>query len=80
MMIDCNGDHENARCSMRFSCESDSNETEQSDIQQERQFEPRISVRRGMTIGRNEGHENASDSMRLSCESDSNEIEKSEAQ
>jgi hypothetical protein len=44
----------NASDSILFSCESDSNEIEESDAQQKKLFEPRVSTQRGITIDFNE--------------------------
>jgi hypothetical protein len=63
---------------MHFSCESDSNEIEESDLQEEKHSEPRVSTQRGITIERSEDNENALDLMNFSCESNSNEIEESD--
>jgi hypothetical protein len=52
--IDFNEDNENASDSILFSCESDSNEIEESDLQEQKHFEPRVSTQRGIIIDCNE--------------------------
>jgi hypothetical protein len=78
--IDFNEDPQNVLDSILCSCESDSNEIEESDLHQKKLFEPRVSTQRGITIDCNEENENALDSILCSCESDSNEIEESDLQ
>jgi hypothetical protein len=46
---------------IRLSCESDSNEIEESDRQEEKHSDPRVSTQRGITIERSEDNENALD-------------------
>jgi hypothetical protein len=60
--------------------ESDSIEIDERDRQFEKQFEPRISTVRGITIDFSEELENAEDSIRFNLESDSNEIDERDRQ
>jgi hypothetical protein len=68
----------NAFDSMRFTRESDSNETDSSDLQSKKHSEPIISTLRGIKIDRSEEPENVSDSIRVNREFDSNEIDSSD--
>jgi hypothetical protein len=65
---------------MRFSCEGDSNEIDESELQNEKHFDPRISTFLGIKIDSSDENENASDSIRVKCEFDSNEIDESDSQ
>jgi hypothetical protein len=65
---------------MRRSRESDSNEIDESDLQDEKHDEQRTSTHRGIVIVLRAERKNACDSMRRSCESDSNEIDESDYQ
>jgi hypothetical protein len=78
--IDCNDDPQNASDSMRFNCDSDSNEIDESDLHSEKHDIPSTSTFRGMTIDCNEDNEHAKDSIRVNCEFDSNEIDESDLQ
>jgi hypothetical protein len=60
--------------------ESDSIEIDERDRQPEKQFEPRISRVRGITIDFSEEKENAEDSIRFNLESDSIEIDERDPQ
>jgi hypothetical protein len=60
--------------------ESNSIEIDESDLQTEKQPEPRISTVRGITIDLSEELENASDSIRFNLESNSIEIDESDPQ
>jgi hypothetical protein len=57
--IDCNEDDENALDSIRFNCELDSNEIDESDLHEKKHPEPRVSTLLGITIDCNEDNENA---------------------
>jgi hypothetical protein len=63
---------------MRASCESDSNEIDESDSHHEKHSEQRISTLRGITIDSSDDMENALDSIRINREFDSNEIDESD--
>jgi hypothetical protein len=71
-------DSENALDSIRVNCEFDSNVIDESDLQFEKQLDPRISTFLGIKIDSNDDLENASDSIRVKCESDSHKIDKNE--
>jgi hypothetical protein len=47
-MIDLSDEHENASLSIRFKCEFDSNVSDESDKQYEKQSDPRISISEGI--------------------------------
>jgi hypothetical protein len=64
--------------SIRVNCEFDSNEIDESDLQDEKHDEPRISTVEGITIDSRSEHENASDSIRVSREFGSNVIDESD--
>jgi hypothetical protein len=51
---------------------------DESDLQYEKQSEPRISIFRGIMIDLSDDDENARDSIRFNCEFDSNVIDESE--
>jgi hypothetical protein len=53
---------------------------DESDLQNEKRRNPRISTLFGITIDRNDGLENASDSIRVNCEFNSNVIHEIELQ
>jgi hypothetical protein len=53
---------------------------DESDSQDEKQFEPRISTFRGIMIDSSDEYENASDSIRVKREFDSNVIDESDLQ
>jgi hypothetical protein len=57
---------------MCVKCERDSNEIDESDSQDEKHPEPRISTFIGIMIDESDDSENASDSMCVKCEFDSN--------
>jgi hypothetical protein len=79
-VIDVRAVEKNAVDSMRFSCESFSNEIDESDSQFEKQNEQRISTHRRIVIDLRPEEKNAFDSMRFSRESFSNEIDESDMQ
>jgi hypothetical protein len=62
-----------------FNCESDSNDIDESDRQDEKHDEPRISKFRGIKIDVSEESENIDDSIRCNRESDSNDIDESDS-
>jgi DNA-dependent RNA polymerase auxiliary subunit epsilon len=70
----------NARDSIRFNCEFDSNVIDESELQYEKQDELRISTFRGIMIDLSDDDENANDSIRFNCEFDSNVIDESDSQ
>jgi hypothetical protein len=76
-MIDLSDDDENVDDSIRFNCEFDSNVIDGSDLQNEKQFELRISTFRGIMIDLNDDDENADDSISFNCEFASNAIDES---
>jgi hypothetical protein len=49
-MIDSSDESENASLSIRFKCEFDSNVSDESDSQDEKHFDPRISIEAGIVI------------------------------
>jgi hypothetical protein len=51
---------------------------DESDLQHEKQFDPRISTFLGIKIDSSDEDENASDSIRVKCEFDSNVIDESD--
>jgi hypothetical protein len=51
--------------SIRFNRESDSNEIDESDLQDEKHDDPRISTFRGISIDSSDDFENADDSIRI---------------
>jgi hypothetical protein len=51
---------------------------DESDLQDEKQFDPRISTFLGIKIDSSDDHKNASDSIRVKSESDSNVIDESD--
>jgi hypothetical protein len=53
---------------------------DESDLQSEKHFDPRISTFFGIKIDRSDENENASDSIRVKCEFDSNVIDESDLQ
>jgi hypothetical protein len=55
----------------------DSNEIDESDLQNEKHEEPRIWTVEGIKIDWSDENENAFDSIRVNCEFDSNEIQRS---
>jgi hypothetical protein len=73
-------EYENACNSICVKCEFDSNVIDESDLQSEKQNEPRISTLHGIKIDRSGDFENACDSIRFKCEFDSNVIDESEEQ
>jgi hypothetical protein len=62
---------------VRLNRECDSNETDLSDLHQEKRVEHRISTLYGIQIDRSAEYESVSDSVRVSREFDSNETEQS---
>jgi hypothetical protein len=79
-MIDLSDDDENADDSIHVKCDIDSKVIDKSDLQNEKQCDPRISTLRGITIDCSDELENASDSIRVKREFDSNLIDKSDLQ
>jgi hypothetical protein len=69
---------ENADDSIRFSDDGDSNEIDESRLQFEKQYDPRISTGHGITIELSFNHENAPEAIRFSDDGDSNEIDESD--
>jgi hypothetical protein len=65
---------------MCFNLDHDSNEIDESELQDEKHFEQRISTDRGIVIDLSDDDENASDSIRVNRESVSNEIDESDLQ
>jgi hypothetical protein len=53
---------------------------DESDLQSEKHFDPRISTFLGIKIDSSDEYEKASDSIRVKSEFDSNEIDKSDLQ
>jgi hypothetical protein len=53
---------------------------DESDLQYEKQSDPRISTLRGIMIDRSDDSENACDPIRIKCESDSNVIDENDRQ
>jgi hypothetical protein len=53
---------------------------DESDLQFEKHFDPRISTFLGIKIDWSDENENASDSIRVKCEFDSNVIDESDSQ
>jgi hypothetical protein len=80
MKIDSSDENENVSDSIRVKCEFDSNEIDDSDSQNEKHFDPRISKFLGIKIDSSDEYENVSDSIRVKCEFDSNEIDESDSQ
>jgi Arc/MetJ-type ribon-helix-helix transcriptional regulator len=76
--IDWSDEYENASDSIRVKCEFDSNVIDESDLQHEKQDDPRISTFFGIKIDWSDEYENASDSIRVKCEFDSNVIDESD--
>jgi hypothetical protein len=72
--------HENADDSIRFNREFDSNVIDESDLQCEKHFNPRISTFLGIMIDSSDDDENADDSIRFNREFDSNVIDESDLQ
>jgi hypothetical protein len=68
----------NASHSIRVKCEFDSNVIGESDLQNEKRFNPPISTLLGIKIDWSDDRENASDLIRVKCEFDSNMIDESE--
>jgi hypothetical protein len=66
--------------SIRFNREFDSNEINDSDSQDEKHDDPRISTFRGISIDRSDEDENSDESIRVKREFDSNEIYESDLQ
>jgi hypothetical protein len=73
MTIDLIAAYDNARDSIRFSFESDSNEIDASDVLPSKQDGPRTSTAQGITIDLIPEFENANDSIHINLEFDSNE-------
>jgi hypothetical protein len=78
--IDSSFDLENASDSIRFNDDRDSNEIDESDLQGEKHFDPRISTEHGIKIDSSRERENASDPIRFNDDHDSNEIDESDLQ
>jgi hypothetical protein len=72
-LIDSSDDDENADDSIRFNREFDSNEIDESDLQDEKHDDPRISTFRGISIDLTDDSRNAKDSIRINPEHNSNE-------
>jgi hypothetical protein len=66
--------------STRFKCEPGSKEIDESDRQDEKHDDSRISTFRGISIDLSDEYENANDSIRVNREFDSNEIDESDLQ
>jgi hypothetical protein len=77
-MIDESDEYENAPDSIRVKYESDSNMIDESESQCAKQYDPRISTLRGITIDESDDLSNACHSIRVKCESDSNVIDESD--
>jgi hypothetical protein len=73
--IDRNDESANDSDSIRFNDDGDSNEIDSRSVQDEKQFEQRISTDDGMTIDRNDEFANDCDSIRSNDDGDSNEID-----
>jgi hypothetical protein len=73
--IDSSDNLQNASDSIRVKREFDSNVIDESNLQDEKHFDPRISTLRGIVIDLSDDDENANDSIRVNCEFDSNTIE-----
>jgi hypothetical protein len=65
---------------MRVKCEFDSNVIDESDSQDTKHFDPRISTLFGIKIDSSDEYENAFDSIRVNCEFGSNVIDESDSQ
>jgi hypothetical protein len=76
--IDRSEEAANASHSIRVNREFDSNDTDKSDLHQEKHSEQRISQLRGIKIDRSEEAANAADSIRVNRELDSNETDESD--
>jgi hypothetical protein len=68
IMIDLSDDSQNASDSIRFNCEFDSNVIDESDSQNKKHPNPRVSTFRGMMIDSSDDDENADDSIFFNCE------------
>jgi hypothetical protein len=75
---DWSDENKNTDDSIRVNRECDSNKTDESDSQCEKQFEQRISTLHGITIDWSDENENADDSIRVNREWDSNEMDESD--
>jgi hypothetical protein len=73
--IDSSDDSENASDSIRVKCEFDSIVIDENDLQDEKQFDPRISTFLGIKIDSSDEHENAANAIRVKHEFDSIEID-----
>jgi hypothetical protein len=69
-----------AAASIRFNCELDSNEIEESELHLEKHDDPRISTFRGISIDSSDENENARGSILVNRELDSNEADESDLQ
>jgi hypothetical protein len=76
--IDSSFDDENASDPIRFNDDGDSNEIDESERQDEKHDDPRISTEHGIAIESRPERANARDSIRLNDDGDSNEIDRSE--
>jgi hypothetical protein len=78
--IDWSDENENAADSIRVKHEFDSNMIDESDSQDEKQADPRISTLLGIKIDWSDDLKNARDSIRVKHEFDSNVIDESDSQ
>jgi hypothetical protein len=76
--IDSSVDDKNARDSIRFNDDGDSNKIDESDVHSEKHDEPSFSTWHGITIDLSFDDENVSDSICLNDDGDSNEIDESD--
>jgi hypothetical protein len=72
--IDSSDEYGNARDSIRDNRERDSNVIDESDLQDEKHDDPRISTLDGITVASSHEYDNALDSIRDSREFDLNAI------
>jgi hypothetical protein len=75
--IDSSDEYEKAEVSIPINREFGSNEITESDGQQKKHNDSRISTFRGMLIERSDENEKADDSIRINCEGDSNDSDQS---
>jgi hypothetical protein len=76
--IDLSDEFMNTPDSIRVNREGNSNEIDENDLQNEKQFEQRISTLHGIKIDGSDEPENTSDSICVNREGDSNETEESD--
>jgi hypothetical protein len=79
-MTDSSDENENAPLSIRLKCEFDSNVSDESDLQNEKHPDPRISTFRGIMIDSSDDSRNTSESIRFKLEFDSNVSDESDSQ